>query len=154
MTGNEKNELPEFAIDYDRKRIRSTSFTSFKKKIQNCPSLKKISTFRLESSILETVILQKHANIHESNKNQTVDSNPEISIVPKLKLEEHVSENAHIHNLGNENLSEEGVKLKNKIDDIIFNELFVKQHLDELENELEKLKRNDPKNPLLIQGNR
>ena len=149
-----KKELPEFAKDYDRKRIRLISFTSFKKKIQNCPSLEKISTFRLESSTLETVILQKHANIPESNKNQTVESNPEISIVPKLKLEEHVSENAHMHNLGNENLSEEGVKLKNKIDDIIFNELFVKQHLDELENELEKLKRNDPKNPLLIQGNR
>ena len=36
----------KFFIDYDAKRIRSISLTSFEKKIQNCPSLKKISTLK------------------------------------------------------------------------------------------------------------
>ena len=35
--------LYKFCIDYDAKRIRSISRTSFEKKIQNCPSFKKIS---------------------------------------------------------------------------------------------------------------
>ena len=34
----------KFAIDYDKKRIKSISLTSFEKKIQNWPSLKKKST--------------------------------------------------------------------------------------------------------------
>ena len=34
----------KFFIDYDAKRIRSISVTGFEKKIQNWPSLKKIST--------------------------------------------------------------------------------------------------------------
>ena len=34
----------KFFIDYDAKRIRSISITGFEKKIQNWPSLKKIST--------------------------------------------------------------------------------------------------------------
>ena len=42
---SEKSSAPyKFTIDYDKKRIRSISLTSFEKKIQNCPSLKKKST--------------------------------------------------------------------------------------------------------------
>ena len=37
-----KSSVPyKFAIDYDKKRIRSISLTSLEKKIQNCPPLKK-----------------------------------------------------------------------------------------------------------------
>ena len=41
----------KFAIDYDKKRIKSISLTSFEKKIQNWPSLKKKSTlvFKLQT---------------------------------------------------------------------------------------------------------
>ena len=39
-SGSEKSSAQyKFAIDYDAKRIRSISLTSFEKKIQNCPSL-------------------------------------------------------------------------------------------------------------------
>ena len=46
-----------FAIDYDKKRIRSISLTSFEKKIQYCSSLKKISTLtKMESLHVNTLI--------------------------------------------------------------------------------------------------
>ena len=38
----------KFAIDYDKKRIKSISLTSFEKKIQYCPPLKKKSTLVLK----------------------------------------------------------------------------------------------------------
>ena len=57
------------------------------------------------------------------------------------------------HGYGKRDLSEEEIKLKKTIDNIFFNKLFVNQHLDELENELHKLEKNDSTNPLLIQGN-
>ena len=57
------------------------------------------------------------------------------------------------HGYGKRDLSEEEIKLKKTIDNIFFNKLFVNQHLDELENELNKLEKNDSTNPLLIQGN-
>ena len=37
----------KFPTDYDAKRIRAISLTSFQEKIQNCPPLKKISTWGL-----------------------------------------------------------------------------------------------------------
>jgi len=83
-----------------------------------------------------------------------VESKQKIVNVPKLELKQHASENYHEHSLKNRNLSDEELKLKKKIDDIFFNKLFAKQHLEELENDLEKLDRNDSTNPLLIQGNR
>ena len=38
----------KFPTDYDAKRIRAISLTSFQKKIQNCPPLKKISTLTFQ----------------------------------------------------------------------------------------------------------
>ena len=64
----------------------------------------------------------------------------------------NVSENEK-QGYGKRDLSEEEIKLKKTIDNIFFNKLFVSQHLDELENELNKLEENDSTNPLLIQGN-
>ena len=48
--------------------------------------------------------------------------------------------------------SDEETKLNQRIDEIFFNEKFVKEHLDELEIELEKLAMNDSNNPVLIKG--
>ena len=58
---SEKSSAPDkFAIDYDAKRIRSISLTSFEKKIQYCPPLKKISTliscFKLQDSVKISIV--------------------------------------------------------------------------------------------------
>ena len=48
--------------------------------------------------------------------------------------------------------SDEETKLNQRIDEIFFNEKFVKEHLDELEIELEKLAKNDSKSSVVIKG--
>ena len=54
---SEKSSAPyKFAIDYDKRRIRSISLTSFEKKIQNCPPLKKISTLYQQSESWKCLI--------------------------------------------------------------------------------------------------
>ena len=79
-----------------------------------------------------------------------MESKQNIIDVPKLECKEHDRDDS----LEKRNLSDEEIKLKKKIDDMFFNKLFAKQHLDDLENDLEKLETNDSTNPLLIQGNR
>ena len=101
----------------------------------------------------ETIILERNSHIYEQCKNQKAESKQNIVNVPKLDFKHHVSEIYHEHSLGNQNLSDEELKLKKKIDDIFFNKLFAKQQLDDLENDLEKIDRKDSTNPLFIQGN-
>ena len=48
--------LYKYLIDYDSKRIRSIPLTSFEKKIQNCPSFKKISTLEMQLKLKEISI--------------------------------------------------------------------------------------------------
>ena len=45
----------KFSTDYDAKRIKAISLTSFQEKIQNCPPLKKISTLaeKVASKMIE-----------------------------------------------------------------------------------------------------
>lgn len=92
---------------------------------------------------LETVIVQENTPIHDLYKGQKKESKQKVVNVSKNDK----------HGYGKRDLSEEEIKLKKTIDNIFFNKLFVNQHLDELENELNKLEKNDSTNPLLIQGN-
>ena len=53
----------KFSIDYNEKRIRSISLTSFEKKIQNWSSLKKITTLGLWKNIKIRRILSEYGHV-------------------------------------------------------------------------------------------
>ena len=75
----------------------------------------------------------------------------DFETVPKLQLNECL-ETVDTSEVSERKFSDEETKLNQRIDEIFFNEKFVKEHLDELEIELEKLAKNDSNNSVVIKG--
>ena len=87
----------KFLIDYDAKRIRSISLTSFEKKIQNCPSFKKISTLDFSN-----LAIQQNYQCKRNNKNWshfTTSSRNQIRGVYRERLEGLVEDRAFVTSL-------------------------------------------------------
>ena len=102
-----------------------------------------------DSSIfLETLKVCTDPTKHHLEK-QEKESDSET--VPKLKLDE-CPKTGDTNEISERKLSDKETKLNQRIDEIFFNEKFVKEHLDELEVELDQLAKNDPENSLLIKG--
>merc|ERR1711997_536416 len=99
--------------------------------------------YGIRTKLPEIQIRQETVIIRQQSREATdVRSEKEIVKVPKLELKEAklVPENVpetDTNNVRNRNMSENDIKLKKKIDEIFFNEKFVPDHLNELENELE-----------------
>ena len=85
---------------------------------------------------------------HHSKKQ---DKESDFEKVPKLQLDECL-ETVDTSEISERKFSDEETKLNQRIDEIFFNEKFVKEHLDELEIELEKLAKNDSNNSVVIKG--